>query len=71
MAKVTYKKIVEEKLSGMEIGDKFDIENFVETNWGTYNFFVRRSFDVYLCKAKAEYPVRKFETQKGHLVRLK
>lgn len=75
MAKVTYAKKVEDKLLSLEVNEKFEVNEFLTDNWGDWNYFIRRSFDVYVCKAKKNiqkaFPKREFKCIDGHLVRLK
>jgi hypothetical protein len=71
MSKKTIKSQIENELFSMELNDELDINDLIIKIWGHNDFFVRRSFDVYLCKAKAQYPVRQFKVVKNNLVRIK
>jgi hypothetical protein len=76
MSKRNYLKIVKEALENLEIGESIDIELFVSEKWEQkYDYFVRRSFDVYLCQAKQkikkEFQSKVFKTRKGKVIRTK
>ena len=71
MKKQSKQKKVAEAIGNLEIGERIDIYAFVVEHWGNYDYFIRRSFDVYLSQAKKQYSNRVFETKKGLIKRIK
>ncbi len=71
MKKQSKQKKVAEAIGNLEIGKHIDIYAFVVEHWGTYDYFIRRSFDVYLSQARKQYSDRVFETKKGLIKRIK
>lgn len=64
-------KKVAEALSKLEVNEYINVYAFIVEHWSNYDFFIRRSFDVYLSQARKQYSDRVFETKKGLIKRLK
>lgn len=60
-------KIVEE----LEVGQSFNKEEVIKKIWGECDYFITRSFDVYLSSAKKQLPEKEFKTEKGFVIRTK
>ena len=65
---------VAELLQSLQVGDSFVIEDFVKEHWGSYDYYIRRSFNVFLSKAKQPYQtcgvkVREFKCTEGVITR--
>lgn len=71
MKKQSKQKKVAEAIGNLEVGESIGIHSFVVEHWGNYDFFIRRSFDVYLSQARKQYSDRVFETKKGLIKRVK
>ena len=71
MKKQSKQKKVAESIGNLQIDEYIDIYAFVVENWETYDYFIRRSFDVYLSQARKQYSDRVFETKKGLIKRVK
>jgi len=67
--KTTKKKYVLDHITHMNIGDIFNKEEFIRILWGNYDYFIKRSFDVFLCEAKKQFPDRKYISVKGSIKR--
>jgi hypothetical protein len=69
--KLTIPRILEIKLSKMEVNDNFSLKEFVDDHWDSgYDYFNRRSCEVALVHAKKKFPERKFKTIKGNVTRI-
>ncbi len=69
--KLTLAKMVENKLSKMEVKDSFSTKEFINEHWiEGYNYFTRRSFDVFLCQSKKNFPERTYRSIKGNVTRI-
>ena len=74
---VTYKRLIQDRLQTMEIGDKFSAKDFITEYWGYYDYFVRRTFDVFFTQAKKQIaidrkegePVKVFKCKYGEINR--
>ena len=71
MKKQSKQKKVAESIGNLEVGETIGVYSFIVEHWGNYDFFIRRSFDVYLSQARKKYSDRVFETKKGLIKRLK
>jgi len=71
MKKQSKQKKVAESIGNLEVGESIGIHSFVVENWGNYDFFIRRSFDVYLSQGKKHFPDREFKVEKGLIKRIK
>ena len=71
MKKQSKQKKVAESIVNLEVGETIGVYSFIVENWGNYDFFIRRSFDVYLSQARKQYSDRVFETKKGLIKRVK
>ena len=71
MKRQSKQKKVAEEIGNLEAGEYIDIYAFVVEHWGNYDFFIRRSFDVYLSQAKKQHPDREFKVEKGLIKRIK
>ncbi len=71
MKKQSKQKKVAEAIGNLEVGESIGIHSFILEHWGNYDFFIRRSFDVYLSQARNQYSDRVFETKKGLIKRVK
>jgi len=71
MKKQSKQKKVAEAIGNLQVDEYIDIYAFVVEHWGNYDFFIRRSFDVYLSQARKQYSDRVFETKKGLIKRVK
>ena len=71
MKRQSKQKKVAEEIGNLEAGEYIDIYAFVVEHWGNYDFFIRRSFDVYLSQAKKQHPDRDFKVEKGLIKRVK
>ncbi len=71
MKKLSKQKKVAEAIGSLQIGEYIDIYAFVVEHWGNYDFFIRRSFDVYLSQAKKQYSDRVFQMKIGLIKRVK
>ena len=71
MKRQSKQKKVAEEIGNLEVNEYIDVYAFVVENWGNYDFFIRRSFDVYLSQARKQYSDRVFETKKGLIKRVK
>ena len=71
MKKQSKQKKVAEAIGNLKVGEHIDIYAFVVEHWETYDYFIRRSFDVYLSQARKQYSDRVFETKKGLIKRVK
>ena len=71
MAKVTYDKLVTDKLESLEVQESFSVKEFLIDYWGQADYFTRRSFDVYLSKAKKKFKFKEFKTIDKRIVRVK
>lgn len=65
---------VAELLQSLQVGDSFVIKDFVKEHWRSYDYYIRRSFDVILSKVKQLYQtcgvkVREFNCTKGVITR--
>jgi len=68
---LTLRQIVKNQLSKMEVGDNFNVKEFINKHWTNgYDYFTNRSFDVYLYYAKKEFPKKVFKTNKGNVTRI-
>lgn len=70
MKKQSKQKKVAEELGKLKVGESIGIYAFVVEHWGGYDFFIRRSFDVYLSQAKKKHPDRVFKVEKGLIKRV-
>ena len=69
--KLTIPKILEIKLSKMEVNQNFSLKEFIDEHWNDgYGYFTRRSCEVALCHAKKKFPKRKFKMIKGNVTRI-
>ena len=71
MKKQSKQKKVAEAIGNLEVGESIGIHSFVVEHWGNYDYFIRRSFDVYLSQAKKQYSNRVFQTKRGLIKRVK
>jgi hypothetical protein len=71
MKKQSKQKKVAESIVNLEVGETIGVYSFIVENWGNYDFFIRRSFDVYLSQAKKKFPDREFKVEKGLIKRIK
>ena len=71
MKRQSKQKKVAESIGNLEVGETIGVYSFIVEHWGNYDFFIRRSFDVYLSQARKKYSDRVFETKKGLIKRLK
>ena len=71
MKKQSKQKKVAESIGKLEVGEYLDAYAFIVENWEDYNFFIRRSFDVYLCQAKKQFPEREFKVEDWFIKRVK
>mgnify|MGYP007023437576 CR=1 FL=1 len=69
MKRQSKQKKVAESIGNLEAGEYIDIYAFVVEHWGNYDFFIRRSFDVYLSQGKKKFPDRVFKVEKGLIKR--
>lgn len=80
MKKETKFQKVKVILREMAIGDTIKVDSLLNKMWGDDHVFIRRSFDVFFCKAKKELSddlkaegdtvTRKFRVIRGELIRL-
>ncbi len=70
MKKQSKQKKVAEVVGKLKVGESIDVYAFVVEHWGNYDFFIRRSFDVYLSQAKKQHPDRVFKVEKGLIKRV-
>jgi hypothetical protein len=68
--KETKQSKITEAIRALEVGQSFDKTEFVASVWGTSDYFIKRSFDVFFDRAKKELPERQFKTQKGFVIRI-
>lgn len=72
--KITYKKLIIDKLNTLEIGHKFPVSDFLNDYWNASDYFARRSFDVFFNQAKKaineEKPEKIFRCISGYIYRL-
>lgn len=71
MKKQSKQKKVAEEIGKLKVGESIGIHSFVVEHWGNYDFFIRRSFDVYLSQAKKKHPDRVLKVEKGLIKRIK
>ncbi len=71
MKRQSKQKKVAESIGNLEVGETISVYSFIVEHWGNYDFFIRRSFDVYLSQARKQYSDRVFETKKGLIKRVK
>jgi len=71
MKKQSKQKKVAESIGNLEVGETISVYSFIVEHWGNYDFFIRRSFDVYLSQAKKQYSDREFKVEKGLIKRIK
>ena len=71
MKKQSKQKKVTEAIGNLQVGEYIDIYAFVVEHWGNYDFFIRRSFDVYISQARKQYSDRVFQTKRGLIKRVK
>ncbi len=71
MKRQSKQKKVAESIGNLEVGETISVYSFIVEHWGNYDFFIRRSFDVYLSQARKQYSDRVFETKKGLIKRIK
>ena len=71
MKKQSKQKKVAEAIGNLKVDEYIYIYAFVVEHWGNYDFFIRRSFDVYLSQARKQYSDRVFETKRGLIKRVK
>lgn len=69
MKKQSKQKKVAEEIGKLKVGESIGIHSFVVEHWGDYDFFIRRSFDVYLSQAKKIHTDRVFKVEKGLIKR--
>ena len=67
----TYQTILSDKLDSIEVGKNFSKENFIIENWGDYNYYICRSFDVFFTNVKKQLPEKEFRCIKRFIHRLK
>lgn len=63
--------LVCEKLNILKINESFSKKEFVKLNWGSYDYFTQRSFDVFFCKAKKLFEVKEFQNKNRNITRIK
>lgn len=71
MKKQSKQKKVAESIGNLEVGEYLDAYAFIVENWKDYDYFIHRSFDVYLCQAKKQFPDREFKVEKWLIKRIK
>jgi len=71
MKRQSKQKKVAESIGNLEVGETISVYSFIVEHWGNYDYFIRRSFDVYLSQARKQYSDRVFETKKGLIKRIK
>jgi len=71
MKRQSKQKKVAEAIGNLEVGETISVYSFIVEHWGNYDFFIRRSFDVYLSQAKKQHPDREFKVEKGLIKRVK
>ena len=71
MKKITKQHKIKEALETLDINDSLDKDALVITIWGEIDYFIVRSFDVTLTKAKKELEGKEFKTWKGSIIRIK
>ena len=70
MKRETKKEKVLKKLWPMKVGESFVIAEFVKQVWGDYNYFIHRSFDVYMSHCRKDLASKEFRTIKGCVTRI-
>lgn len=68
--KPKYETLVYNKLESMEVGDTFMKKDFILENWGVYDYFIDRSFSVFLTRVRKKLPERQFKTIEKFIIRL-
>jgi len=58
------------ELDKLEVGEKIKIRQYVFDNWGVFDYFKKRSFDVTFCLAKKLLPSKKFEVNSFKITRI-
>jgi len=71
MKKQSKQKKVAEEIGKLKVGETIGVYSFIVEHWGNYDFFIRRSFDVYLSQGKKKFPDREFKVEKGLIKRIK
>jgi len=71
MKRQSKQKKVAEEIGNLEVNEYIDVYSFIVEHWGNYDFFIRRSFDVYLSQARKQYSDREFKVEKGLIKRIK
>lgn len=69
----SYKRKISKLLIDLEINDTFEIKEKISEIWGYHTSFIRRSFDVILCKLRKELKESKnitFKVNRGTLKRI-
>lgn len=59
-----------EKLEQLGVGQTLPIKQFIQSIWGDYDDFIRRSFDVMYSAAKKKLPTRHFQVVRGEIKRI-
>lgn len=70
MKQLSKQKKLAQAIAELEVGQYLDAYDFIITHWKKYDYFIRRSFDVYLSQAKKQLPDRVFKTEKGLIKRI-
>jgi hypothetical protein len=70
MQRATYLAQLIEIMDAMEVGEKFNKKDFIKKVWLEHNYYVDRSFSVFLVTAKKTFADKKFRSINGYLVRL-
>ena len=62
-------QLIAERIKKLSIGESISKVDFILVNWdrSTTDYFIERSFDVAFCKAKKQFPDKKFKC-KGRLI---
>ncbi len=71
MKRQSKQKKVAEEIGKLEVGETICVYSFIVEHWGNYDFFIRRSFDVYLSQGKKKHSDRVFKVEKGLIKRIK
>lgn len=58
------------KIDEMEVDEVLPIQQFVQSIWGEYDSYIRRSFNVIFGAAKKKIPEKKFQVIRGEIKRI-
>lgn len=68
--KVTKLQKLHQTLDALEIGEGINKHAYVSANWHTFDYFTKRSFDAFLCRARKLMPDKVFNSELKEIKRI-